>query len=82
MVNEQDEQGISAEVPAGDYTDSGVPTFDHVRDKIEGRFATSLGVEELAAESAAGRDLAEQQAEREKAAAARLEELRRSIRGD
>jgi phage shock protein A len=65
--------------PASGYTDDGVPTLDHVRDKIEGRFATALGSEELARESAAGRDLAEQEAEREKAAKERLEQIRRSL---
>src|SRR3954453_22005363 len=49
--------------PTG-YTDEGVPTLDHVREKIEGRWATSQGTTELAEESAAGRDIAEQEAER------------------
>jgi hypothetical protein len=71
-----------ADVPAGDFTESGVPTFEHVRDKIEGRYATALGAEELAAETPAGRSLAEQEAARDEAAKAKLEELRRSVRGD
>src|SRR6476469_6624068 len=33
--------------PVTGYTDSGVPTLDYVRDKIEGRYATALGMEEL-----------------------------------
>jgi len=28
----------------GDYTQAGVPTFDYVRDRIENRFATSVGM--------------------------------------
>jgi phage shock protein A len=70
------------DVPAADYDESGVPTFDHVRDKIEGRYAAALGAEELAAETPAGRSLAEQEAARAGAAKAKLEELRRSVRGD
>jgi hypothetical protein len=62
-----------------DYDEHGVPSLDYVRDKIEGRFATSLGAGELAAETAQGRSLEEQEAEREKAAKAKLEEIRRSL---
>jgi hypothetical protein len=35
---------------ATDYTDDGVPTLDYVRDQIEGRFAMSIGTNELAAD--------------------------------
>ena len=62
-----------------DYTDAGVPTLDYVRDKIEGRYATSLGMEELAGDTARGRSLEEQEAKRKEAAAAKLEEIRRSL---
>jgi len=62
-----------------DYTDRGVPTLDYVRDKIEGRYATSLGMEELAAETEQGRSLEEQAAKRKEAAEAKLEEIRRSL---
>jgi hypothetical protein len=62
-----------------DYDDHGVPSLDYVRDKIEGRFATSLGAGELAAETPQGRSLEEQEAEREKAAKAKLDEIRRSL---
>jgi phage shock protein A len=65
--------------PAPDYDEHGVPTFDHVRDKIEGRYATSLGATELAEGTAPARSLEEQQAEREKAAQAKLDEIRRSL---
>jgi phage shock protein A len=73
---------VPADVPAADYDESGVPTFEHVRDKIEGRYAAALGAEELAAETPAGRSLAEQEAARAEAAQAKLAELRRSVRGD
>jgi len=67
--------------PAFDYDEHGVPSFDYVRDKIEGRYATSLGSTELAEESAQARSLEQQQAEREEAGQARLEEIRRKLRG-
>jgi hypothetical protein len=65
--------------PATDFDDRGIPTLDHVRDKIESRYATAAGATELAEESAAARDAADQEAERQRAAAARLEEIRRSL---
>lgn len=67
--------------PAVDYVD-GVPTFDFVRDKIEGRYATAQGTTELSEESAGGRSLAQQQEDRDKAARERLDEIRRSLRDD
>lgn len=68
-------------VPEGDYTTGGVPTFDYVRDRVEGRLATSAGAGELAGETPQGRSVDEQFAEREKAGRDRLEEIRRSMRG-
>jgi hypothetical protein len=76
--------GDSPDVPAtpsGDYVD-GVPTFDFVRDKIEGRYATAAGSIELAEESAAGRTAAQQQEDRDAKARERLEEIRRSLGED
>lgn len=64
-----------------DYVD-GVPTFDFVRDRIEGRYATAQGTTELSEESQAGRSLAQQHEDREAAARERLEEIRRSLRGE
>lgn len=61
------------------YTTSGVPTFDHVREKIERRTTTALGAEELAHGTAAGQDAARAFEEREKAAKAKLDEIRRSL---
>ncbi|MCT2584807.1 hypothetical protein JT362_16945 [Actinophytocola sp. S1-96] len=66
--------------PAGDYTDSGVPTFDYVRDQIENRTATAAGATELAGESAPGRSVEQQFADREKAGREKLEEIRRAMR--
>ncbi|MGG7103945.1 hypothetical protein [Rhodococcus sp. 24CO] len=62
-----------------DYTEAGVPTFDRVREKIEGRFGTSIGSAELAHESPVGKTVDEQWDERQKAAKAKLEEIRRSM---
>jgi hypothetical protein len=64
---------------AADYDEHGVPTLDYVRDKIESRYATSLGAAELAGETAAGRSVEEQEAERAEKAKAKLEEIRRSL---
>ena len=69
---------LESQVPA-DYTDGGVPTLDHVRDKIEGRYATALGMQELVGQTEQARSLAEQEAARKKAAAEKLEEIRRSL---
>ena len=68
------------DVPAADYVD-GVPSFDFVRDRIEGRYATALGTTELSEESAAGRSLAEQEKDHDAAARERLEQIRRSLGG-
>jgi hypothetical protein len=76
--------GASTEMPAappGDYVD-GVPTFDFVRDRIEGRYATAVGSTELAEESAAGRTAAQQQEDRDAKARERLEQIRRSLGKD
>ena len=64
--------------PPADYVD-GVPTFDFVRDRIENRYGTALGTTELAEDSAAGRSLAQQEEDRDKAARERLDEIRRSL---
>jgi phage shock protein A len=67
--------------PSTDHVD-GVPTFDFVRDRIEGRYATAMGSAELAQDSAAGRSVAQQEEEHEAAARERLEQIRRSVRGE
>ena len=64
--------------PPADYVD-GVPTFDFVRDRIEGRYATATGSTELAEESAAGRSAAQQQDDHDAAARERLDRIRRSL---
>jgi hypothetical protein len=64
------------------YTASGVPTFEAVREKIETRYGTALGAQELAAETPEGRTAEEQFEARQKAAAERLEQIRSSMRSD
>jgi phage shock protein A len=72
---------VQPDPAATDYVD-GVPTFDFVRDRIEGRYATAMGSTELADESAVGRSVAQQQEDRDAAARERLEQIRRSMRGE
>lgn len=69
-------------VPVTDYTNAGVPTLDYLHEKVEKRYATSLGSTELARDTAAGRTMAEQQAERARLAAEKLEEIRKSLHPD
>src|SRR5258708_39928032 len=64
------------------YTPSGVPTFDSVREKIETRYGTAIGAAELDAESPEGRPVEEQYDARQRAAAERLDEIRKSMHKD
>ncbi|AKK30638.1 hypothetical protein [Mycobacterium sp. EPa45] len=61
------------------YSDSGVPTFESVQEKIETRYGTALGSAELAAETPEGRTVEEQYEARQKAAAERLAKIRESM---
>ncbi|GAA3240972.1 hypothetical protein GCM10017691_43660 [Pseudonocardia petroleophila] len=65
--------------PRPDYDEHGVPSFDYVRDRIEGRHAASQGATELADATPEGRSVDERFTERERAAKARLDEIRRSM---
>ncbi len=80
MADEPANSGTTPPDPG--YDSAGVPTFESVREKIEGRYATSLGDAELDAESPEGRSVAEQYDERQRAAAERLAEIRESMRAD
>ena len=62
------------------YDDSGVPTFESVRERIENRYATSQGAAELDADTPEGRSVEEQYEKRQRAAAERLEQIRESMR--
>jgi len=64
------------------YTSSGVPTFESVREKIETRYATSIGAAELDSESPEGRSVEEQYEARQHAAADRIAHIRKSMGED
>jgi hypothetical protein len=68
-------------VPGPDYSAAGVPSLDYVRDKIESRYAHSLGATELAEGIPEVKSFEDQAAKREEAARDKLEEIRRSLRG-
>jgi phage shock protein A len=61
------------------YSPGGVPTFESVREKIETRYGTAIGASELAAETPEGRSVEEQYDARQRAAAERLAEIRKSM---
>jgi phage shock protein A len=61
------------------YSAGGVPTFESVREKIETRYGTAIGASELAAGTPEGRTVEEQYDARQRAAAERLAEIRKSI---
>jgi phage shock protein A len=64
------------------YTAGGVPTFESVREKIETRYGSAIGASELAAETSEGRTMEEQYDARQRAAAERLAEIRKSMHSD
>ena len=64
------------------YSESGVPTFESVREKIETRYGTSLGAAELDAQTPEGRTVEEQYEARQRAAAERLAQIRESMKRD
>lgn len=70
------------EVEDTGYTPGGVPTFESVREKIETRYGTAIGATELASETPEGRSVEEQYEERQRAAAERLEQIRKSMHAD
>lgn len=82
---EPEPEGETAAAPAPTepadtgYTTGGVPTFDSVREKIETRYGTAVGASELAAETPEGRTVEEQYDARQRAAAERLAEIRKSM---
>ena len=79
MPDEPTSSAAESDVEA-DYTASGIPTFESVREKIEKRYETSIGADELDAESPQGRDIEEQYQARQRAAAERLAQIRESMR--
>ena len=76
------DEPATPEPPETGYTSSGVPTFESVREKIETRYGTSLGSAELDAETPEGRTVDEQYEARQRAAAERLAEIRKSMQSE
>lgn len=74
----------SPALPDPDYSQGGVPSFDFVRDKIENRYTTSLGAEEVAGLGTENTTeaLDKKIADRDQAAKDRLAAIRRSMRGE
>ena len=70
---------VPAEPADTGYTPGGVPTFDSVREKIETRYGAAIGASELAAETPEGRTVEEQYDARQRAAAERLAQIRKSM---
>ena len=70
---------VAPAAPAPDYDERGVPSFDYVRDRIEGRAAVAQGTTELTGATPQSRTLDEQIADRDAKAAEKLAELRRSL---
>lgn len=64
------------------YSDSGAPTFESVREKIETRYGAAVGAAELDAESPEGRAVEERYEARRRAAAERLAQIRESMTSD
>ncbi|WP_262365869.1 PspA domain-containing protein [Gordonia sp. OPL2] len=71
--------GYTPPIPDPNYTNSGVPTFDFVRDKIENRISTAIGSEELAHAGPEGQQVDEMMRKRDEAARKKLEEIRKSM---
>jgi hypothetical protein len=74
----------SPALPDPDYSEGGVPSFDFVRDKIEGRYTTSLGAQDVAGLGTENTTeaLDKKIADRDQAAKDKLAEIRRSMRGE
>lgn len=81
-IVEETETTPPVAVPEPDYSESGVPSFDHVRERIEQRYTTSIGATEVAGlggkEDVASLD--KKIADRDQAAKDKLAEIRRSMR--
>ena len=71
--------GYTPPIPDPNYSSTGVPTFDFVRDKIENRISTAIGREELAQTSPEGQQVDEMMRKRDEAAKKKLDEIRKSM---
>jgi len=64
------------------YTESGVPTLEGVREKIERRYGTALGATELARDTPEGRAVDERYDAIKEAAADKLKQIRDAMDTD
>ncbi|MFF0145951.1 hypothetical protein ATK36_0438 [Amycolatopsis sulphurea] len=73
--------GQGPAVPEPDYSEGGVPSYDYVRDRIEKRYTTSLGSQDVAGIGGPEtiESLDKKIADRDKAAKDKLAEIRRSL---
>ena len=79
MPDEPAPEAAPAEPVETGYTPGGVPTFESVREKIETRYGTAIGAAELAAETPEGCTVEDQYEARQRAAAEKLAEIRKSM---
>lgn len=77
----QESSNQALESMQGIQADDSVPTLDSVRDKIEARYATALGSQELTENSVRGRMAEIETSGRDMAASSRLEQIRAELAG-
>ncbi|MDN5682537.1 PspA/IM30 family protein [Corynebacterium glyciniphilum] len=77
----QESSNEALESMQGIQADDSVPTLDSVRDKIEARYATALGAQELTENSVRGRMAEIETSGRDMAASSRLEQIRAELAG-
>lgn len=77
----QESSNQALESMQGIQADDSVPTLDSVRDKIEARYATALGAQELTENSVRGRMAEIETSGRDMAASSRLEQIRAELAG-
>jgi phage shock protein A len=77
----QESSNQALESMQGIQADDSVPTLDSVRAKIEARYATALGAQELTENSVRGRMAEIESSGRDMAASSRLEQIRAELAG-
>ncbi|MEJ6550164.1 PspA/IM30 family protein [Corynebacterium sp. USCH3] len=77
----QESSNQALESMQGIQADDSVPTLDSVRDKIEARYATALGAQELTENSVRGRMAEIETSGRDMAASSRLDQIRAELAG-
>ncbi|MGJ0183496.1 PspA/IM30 family protein [Corynebacterium glyciniphilum] len=77
----QESSNQALESMQGIQADDSVPTLDSVRDKIEARYATALGAQELTENSVRGRMAEIETSGQDMAASSRLDQIRAELAG-